>query len=182
MWDKEKEKGRADLLAKWTHVEFIEQLVYDFIFPAQTFVHQELLWDNDDESSNRSLSSFGESSLQEEDNREWDLSDRMGIKTFLEEKALIKITERNMEGSVHARHLDGHFHSFIKALPSMQCQHCYYIYRHEYDEIQQEINQFHRQNRQYTVHCLTCNVNLCSNCWNKWYGVDRWDINKLLGC
>ena len=43
MWDKEKEKGRADLLAKWTHVEFIEQLVYDFIFPAQTFVHQELL-------------------------------------------------------------------------------------------------------------------------------------------
>lgn len=31
MWDKEKEKGRTDLPAKWTHAEFLE-LVYDLIF------------------------------------------------------------------------------------------------------------------------------------------------------
>jgi hypothetical protein len=182
MWDEEKEKGREDLPAKWTHAEFIEQLVYDLIFPAQTLAHREFLRENDDESSNRSLSSFGGSSLQEDNDREWDLSDSTGIKTFLEEKASTKITKRNLlEGSVHARRLDGHFHCLVKALYSMQCQYCYYVFTNEYDEMQQQANEYQRQNKQNTVRCLTCNVNLCPNCWNEWHGVDMRDTNRLLG-
>ena len=43
MWDEEKAKGRRDLPEKWSHAEFIEQLVYDLIFPEQTVVHREAL-------------------------------------------------------------------------------------------------------------------------------------------
>ena len=183
MWDVEKEKGRADLPAKWLHVEFIKQLVYDFIFPAQTSAHRELLQEfDDDKSSNRSLSSFGGSYLQEDDStREWDLSDSTGIKHFLEEKAATKITKKSLEGTLHSRRLDGRFHCFVKALYSMRCQYCYYVYSNEYNEMQQEVYEFKRQNKQNTVRCLTCNVNLCPNCWNEWHGVDMRDTNRLLG-
>ena len=139
--------------------------MYDLIFLAQTLAHREFLRENDDESSNRSLSSFGRSSLQEDNDREWDLSDSTGIKIFLEEKASTKITKRNLlEGSVHARRLDGHFHCLVKALYSMQCQYCYYVFTNEYDEMQQQANEYQRQNKQNMVRCLTCNVNLCPNC------------------
>ena len=43
MWDEERAKGRMDLPAKWTAGEFIEQLAYDMMFPAQTLVHRQLL-------------------------------------------------------------------------------------------------------------------------------------------
>ena len=35
--------------------------------------------------------------------------------------------------------------------------------------------------KQNTVRCLTCNVNLCPNCWNEWHWVDMRDTNRLLG-
>ena len=68
MWDEDKKKGRTDLPKKWSHAEFLEQLVYDMIFPQQTILHRDMLLRNDHELS---LSSFGGLGLlQEEDNRE----------------------------------------------------------------------------------------------------------------
>ena len=67
MWNEQKATGRTDLLVKWTHAEFIEQLVYDLIFPQQTLAHRESLKmttdDDEDSSVAASLSSFGRSSL-----------------------------------------------------------------------------------------------------------------------
>jgi hypothetical protein len=37
MWEKEKEKKNPDLPLKWSHAEFVEQLIYDFIFPNKLF-------------------------------------------------------------------------------------------------------------------------------------------------
>jgi hypothetical protein len=73
MWDEEKKKGRTDLPGKWSHAEFVEQLVYDLIFPEQTMAHRALLHNIDDEhysiKSRQSLSSFSSSNnLQEKDN------------------------------------------------------------------------------------------------------------------
>jgi hypothetical protein len=69
--------------------EFIEQLAYDMMFPAQTLVHRQLLRreeDLDDSSiEGRSLSSFGSLELQPEDEREWDFSCQKGIKDYLKE-------------------------------------------------------------------------------------------------
>ena len=86
MWDEERAKGRMDLPAKWTAGEFIEQLVYDMMFPNQTLLHRRMLQRDEDldESSieGRSLSLFGSSGLQPKDDREWDFSCKKGINDF----------------------------------------------------------------------------------------------------
>ncbi len=60
MWEEENKKGRMDLPKKWTHGEFIEQLVYEMMLPQQTEIHRDLLLcdkEGDDATSlNRSLS------------------------------------------------------------------------------------------------------------------------------
>ena len=72
MWQEEKKKRTTvDLPPKWTHAEFLEQLVYDLIFPHQTILHRESLRNKNGDDSFQFLSSFGSSSFQEEeDNRE----------------------------------------------------------------------------------------------------------------
>ena len=63
-----------DLPAKWGAGEFIEQLAYDMMFPAQTLVHRQLPQHeeelNDSSIKGRSLSLFGSLDLQPEDERE----------------------------------------------------------------------------------------------------------------
>jgi hypothetical protein len=91
MWQEEKENKRVDLPPKWTHAKFLEQLVYDMVFPQQTILHWNSLRDDDD--SSRLLSSFGGlSSFQEDEDREWDFSNQRGIDIFLENKRQTKIT------------------------------------------------------------------------------------------
>jgi hypothetical protein len=185
MWDEERAKGRMDLPAKWTAGEFIEQLAYDMMFPAQTLVHRQLLRreeDLDDSSiEGRSLSSFGSLELQPEDEREWDFSCQKGIKDYLKEDPGRKITDGNMKGTAHSHRLNGNFHAMIKALPHMRCQYCYYIWKHDMNAKQQRDFGYMERNRADTMRCLRCNVNLCPNCWNEWHGVDMRDTNRLLG-
>ncbi len=117
MWDEENKKGRADLLGKWSHVEFVEELVYDLIFPEQPM-----------RGSRRSLSSFSSSNnLQEEDNLEWDFSNQHGIDTFLKNKKESKITTGNLQDSLFSCCLDGRFQVTMKGLTKSSCQYCYYL-------------------------------------------------------
>jgi hypothetical protein len=56
---------------KWTHLEFMTELVYDLIYPTQTVAHLSTIGELDDRSidSTKSLSSFAsvdESQLEEE--------------------------------------------------------------------------------------------------------------------
>ena len=56
---------------KWTHLEFMVELVYDLIYPTQTATHLSTIGELDDRSidSTKSLSSFAsvdESQLEEE--------------------------------------------------------------------------------------------------------------------
>lgn len=174
MWDEDKKKGRTDLPKKWSHAEFLEQLVYDMIFPKQTILHRDMLLRNDDESS---LSSFGGSgSLQEEDNREWDFTTQNGIDEFLD-----KETGKPVNSNKFARRFDGQFHATIRALPNSRCQYCYYQYKHQYDNNARRVYGFMEKNRTGTSRCLVCNVNLCPNCMNEWHGIDMRDTNRLLG-
>jgi hypothetical protein len=109
MWDEEKAKERRDLPEKWSHAEFIEQLVYDLIFPEQTVVHQEALQEEEDDLSvsRRSLSSVSGTSLQEEEDREWNFSCNSGINQFLARDKGRRITKEKMNGSHFSRRLMG---------------------------------------------------------------------------
>jgi hypothetical protein len=72
---------------KWTHLEFMTELVYDLIYPAQTATHLSTIGDLDDRSidSTKSLSSFAsvdESQLEED----VDLDCSKGRETYLEKE------------------------------------------------------------------------------------------------
>ena len=64
---------RGGMPKKWTHLEFMVELVYDLIYPTQTATHLSTIGELDDRSidSTKSLSSFAsvdESQLEEEVN------------------------------------------------------------------------------------------------------------------
>lgn len=75
--------------------------MYDLIFPEQTVVHREALREEEDDLSvsRRSLSSFGGSSLQEEEDREWGFSCNRGTSKFLVRDKGRRITKEKMNGS-----------------------------------------------------------------------------------
>jgi hypothetical protein len=188
MWLEQKATGRTDLPTKWTHAEFIEQLVYDLIFPDQTMAHRALLKetakddgeDNGEASStvSLSLSSFG-GALKFR--RQWDLSCQTGIDEYLASNHGTKLTKGNMAGSGFARRFDGRYHATVKAPSITRCQYCYYVWKHTFNAKEQETWDHMEQNRQFILRCLVCNVNLCPNCINEWHGVDMRDTNKLFG-
>ena len=94
------------------------------IFPEQTLVHQELLQRAGQNLSidGSSLSSFGNGSLQEEDDREWDFSCIKGINKYLDNSKVSKVTWNNMNNHTHMHRFDGKFHCMVLARPEMQCQ------------------------------------------------------------
>jgi hypothetical protein len=78
LYDEEKKSKRPGLPPKWTHAEFLEELVYDFLLPGQTKKHVDLLRDIDNASlaasvrTTRSFSMYGSAGQSGEE--EHDLS------------------------------------------------------------------------------------------------------------
>ena len=77
--------AKGGMPKKWTHLEFMTELVYDLIYPTQTATHLSTIGEFDDRSidSTKSLSSFAsvnESQLEEE----VDLDCSKGRETYLE--------------------------------------------------------------------------------------------------
>ncbi len=96
---------------KWTHAEFIEQLVYDLIFPKQTSAHRVALQkatddDEGDSSVAQSLSSFGLGSTHRDGCQEYTFTDQAGIDEYLNKYPGTKITKSGMDGGQFARRMD----------------------------------------------------------------------------
>ena len=70
---------------------------------------------------------------------------------------------------------DGHFHAIVKALPTSQCQYCYFVWDHEYDKKQKKSWSFMEKNWKDIIRCVV------SKCVNEWHGVDMQDTTKVLG-
>jgi hypothetical protein len=49
-WDEQKKEKRPGLPPKWTHVQFLEELVYDFLLPGKVRKHVDVLEGTDDAS------------------------------------------------------------------------------------------------------------------------------------
>ena len=71
LYEEQKKEKRPGLPQKWSHAEFLEQLVYDFIFPRQTKKHVDLLREIDDAYLSKSVWStcsfllYGQSRVRE---------------------------------------------------------------------------------------------------------------------
>jgi len=170
MYEEEVAKKTPGLPKKWTHAQFLEELVYDFIFPKRS------VNDMDGKSTNatsiRSFSSFGQGP-GDEDNGEYDLTSSWGRKTYLEEVPILRITRRAIKDGHFGHHLDGMRHNSICCMKDSHCQWCYYklmnnCNKHERSEMKASL----KQNRQMIMQCLVCHVNLCPLCEPEFHGAD----------
>jgi hypothetical protein len=167
---------------KWTHLDFLTELVYDLIYPAQTATHRSTIGELDDRSidSTKSFSSFAsvdESVLEEE----VDLDCTEGREAYLEQRMPTVMTKKAMAtNKPWPKRYDGLRHA---SLPVHQrhCQYWYYQYAYEFDDSQREVNPTMQRNRAHLRRCLVCNVNLCSICEIEFHGVRMCESAKLLG-
>jgi len=89
MYEEEKEKReKEEMPPKWSHRDFMIELVFDMIYPEQKQAHVEMMTSKvNDQSfasavrSVRTFSSFG--TVSGEDESEWDFTSETGIVKYL---------------------------------------------------------------------------------------------------
>jgi hypothetical protein len=149
-------------------------LVYDFLLPGQMRKHVNLLRDMDNISFASSvwtthlISMYGFVPWSEE----VDLSCPARRKTFLMAMKACHITKERMDGNYLSSRLDRQRHAWVHALESNHCQHCYYVWANEFDDVQRVLFKFKKQNKTKIIQCLVCNVNLCCACDHTFHAVE----------
>ncbi len=191
MYDEEKRRranaqrrsgSRGGMPRKWTHLEFMTELVYDLIFPGQTSVHLSRIGELDDRSidSTRSLSSFtsvDDAQLEEE----IDLDCDSGREKYLESTQPNHMTRKAMDSNKHwPKRFNGLRHASLPVTGKI-CQYCKFQYTHDFDDRQREANPKMLRNQANVRRCLVCNVNLCPICEIEFHGVRMCESAKLLG-
>ena len=152
MYDEEakkiqKTKKRNDLPAKWTHADFIVELINDLMWPAKSKAKVEQLKATAAAgnasvasiSSLKSGKSFSSSSTS-------DLSSRDGVTEYLKKHPQNNISEIRMEDDYFSARLNGKFHASVPSLVNSRCQHCYYKWKTLDADAQKEHIQM-KQNR-----------------------------------
>ena len=168
---------------KWTHLEFIVELVYDLVFPGKTQLHLQSIKDSDDRSicSTRTLSSFESVVDKAQLDEEVDLNCDSGRDDYLKKMKPTKMTKKAMLTNKYwPRRFDGLRHSSLP-VSGRHCQYCLYQYDNDFDESQKDAFEMMRRNRANVRRCLVCNVNLCHICEIEFHGVQMSETTKLLG-
>ena len=176
LYEEEKKAKRPGLPPKWTHAEFLEELVYDFLLPGQTQKHVDLLRDIDNASfassvrTTRSFSMYGSMPQPAEEQYNFRCID--GRKAFFNKRKACHITKDRMDGAYFAQRLDGQRHGWVHALKKHHCQYCYFVWANECDAEQKNgAFKWKKQNKDKIIRCLVCNVNLCFECDHTFHGV-----------
>eukprot|EP00986_Skeletonema_menzelii_P001102 scaffold298_cov130-Skeletonema_menzelii.AAC.5 len=177
MYDEEmekikKNKSKNTLPRKWTHLEFILELIEDLMFPDEYEKKKEQLCaaakkgdvsveSNKSTRSGKSFSSF--SSV--------DVSSAESVNEYLEENKADFITEKRLQSNYFSARFDGVRHASVPIFNlGPRCQYCRYKWK-KMDEDEQERCREMEQNRTHMLRrCLTCNVNLCWKCDFEWHG------------
>ena len=175
IYDEEDAKKTPGLPKRWSHAKFLEELVYDFIFPGRSI---NAVADTDSMVSNtlthalsiRSFALFGQGEHEE---GVYDLTGSYGRECYLRAVPTVRITKGALGGGYFRHRLDGMRHNWIPASRTSHCQWCYYKLHNEYDE--KDRKHFHKalhQNREQIQRCLVCHVNLCPVCDNDFHGAN----------
>ena len=129
--------SRGGMPKKWTHLEYMMELVFDLIFPGQTAVHMSTIdeLDNRSISLTKSLSSFtsvDEAQLEEE----IDLDCDTGRESYLErtqptamKRKVMDLNKRWLKRFNRLRHAS-------LLVTGKHCQYCHFQYTHDFDKRQ----------------------------------------------
>jgi hypothetical protein len=177
MYDEEEAKKTPGLPPRWTHVRFLEELVYDFIFPGRSknnvVIDPESMGNSDssartEASSICSFAVFGQGN--DCDEGVFDLRSSICRKLYLQAIPTVRISKGALEGGYFRHRLDGMRHNWIHAKEADHCQWCYYQLMNEVaEEDRRHFTKSLRQNRRIQ---LVCHVNLCPQCDNSFHGAD----------
>jgi hypothetical protein len=135
IYDKEDSKKMPGLLKRWSHAKFLEELVYDFIFPGRS---TNRVADTDLMSNSlthalsiRSFALFGQGENKE---RVYDLTSSYGKECYLVAVPTVRIMKGALTGGYFSHRLDGMWHNWIPASRTCHCQWCYYKLNNVHDE------------------------------------------------
>jgi hypothetical protein len=134
---------------KWTHLEFIVELVYDLVFPGKTQLHLQSIKDSDDRSicSTRTLSSFESVVDKAQLDEEVDLNCDSGRDDYLNKMKPTKMTKKAMLTNKYwPRRFDGLRHSSLP-VSGRHCKYCLYQYDNDFNEAQKDAFELMKWNR-----------------------------------
>ena len=103
MYDEEEAKKMPGLPPRWTHARFMEELLYDIIFPGRSkntvSIDAESVSNSaTEESSIRSFSVLGQQDNGEDNEGVYDLTSSIGREKYLQAVPTVRITRRSLEG------------------------------------------------------------------------------------
>ncbi len=167
---------------KWSHLEFMVELVYNLIFPSRTVTHLQTMSELDDGShfSTKSLSSF-ELVNEVQVGKDVDLGSSTGWEESLRKKAQTVMTQQAMITNKRwPCQFDGMHHASL-LVSDQHCQYCHFQYHYEFNNSQSETFSKMEKNRMHIWQCLVCNVNLCPACEIEFHGIQMCETAELLG-
>ena len=176
----EEKKKHKEMPTKWTHMQFLEELIHDFVGWAPVNVEA----GNDSVATTtrttRRGSSYSSVASQE---HFFDLTTEEGREDFFLLSAPISMTKKRMEDAYFSARFDGQFHPFLPVKQvEAYCQYCYYRFNNELNEEEKQVHKKMKKNRDGIQRCLTCRVNLFWECRNLWHGIPMEVVNSMVSC
>jgi hypothetical protein len=119
IWDEEEKKKMPGLSPRWSHARFLEELVYDFIFPGRSKTKVSFDTDSTSNTSTHasSICSFSVFGQQQNVTKEglYGLRSSICRSEYLNAVPMIRMTKGTFEGNYFRHRLDGMRHNWIPA-------------------------------------------------------------------
>ena len=188
MYEKEKAKKKGSMPKKWTHMEFLEGLVYDLLGWDPTMMDDAATDDNEESSITTGTTRRGSVFSMQSSNSNandveafYDFTCEEGRDEYFATNKPLNITKTRMNNGYFSKRWDGKYHPDLPtSLPSAYCQYCRYRYQHHHNALEKKHTKWMFNNRARISRCLTCNVNLCWSCKLEWHGVKLEGLSKQM--
>jgi hypothetical protein len=165
---------------KWTHLEFLLELIDDFFGCPQTSIDGSVVTTSSS-GRTRQGSTYSAAASANQNDTFYDLSTEDGRLDYFNLVKPTRMTKKGLNVNAFASRFDGKFHPELpNPSPEAYCQYCRYKFNNVWNDDQKRKNKKLFQNRASIVRCLTCNVNLCWMCKNDWHGVGYGTMNTLV--
>ncbi len=180
MHDDAKKKKKPGLPKKWSHREFIHELILDLMSHSSTRKRSRSSsnFNNNDEQSQTSSSRVSHTrncSSGDDNDEDVDLTCESGIAEALKKYKPFTVTPQRIQNpGFFSRRFDGRQHPTLPT--ESYCQYCRYQFQHVLTPAQQQASKLMGQNRKLVRRCLVCNVNLCSSCEHEFHGITAQDL------
>ena len=177
-YEREKAKKRKGLPKKWTHADFLTELVYDFMGWFETMNPDDNDdTDNNDESVATGTTRRGSVFTSQTTNANargsfYDFSTDEGREEWFDFNKPDSITKQRMANGHFNKRWDGKMHPDLPtSSENAYCQYCRYRHTHLMTAVEKQHTKQMFNNRARISRCLTCKVNLCWSCKLEWHGI-----------